>query len=257
MQNPSITLETKCWEKDWKVVLDPSRLARLRAHASYPFDEFLIFINNCEDVRPPARACEKLVRDGIISGFHIVAEHEKAVLEFFRLERQDFGSGYYYSIAELTALFLCTSSYLLHFAGDVLPQPHATWINGALALMDETAKVKVANLTWNDCFDDARHESFDVTGDWYISQGFSDQNYLVRTSDFRAPIYGETNPAGKRYPQYGGESFEKRVDAWMRNHFFWRATHRHLSYIHPTHRHAPQKRPPWWRGFTHKRARPD
>jgi|GEM_PF-4681632 len=33
-------------------------------------------------------------------------------------------------------------------------------------------------------------------------------------------------------PQYGGESFEKQVDSWMRNHNFLRLTYKHGSYIH-------------------------
>jgi hypothetical protein len=56
--------------------------------------------------------------------------------------------------------------------------------------------------------------------------------YLVRTEDFRASIYEESHEASERYPHYGGELFEKRVDSWMRNNHHLRATHRHGSYLH-------------------------
>jgi hypothetical protein len=56
--------------------------------------------------------------------------------------------------------------------------------------------------------------------------------YLVRTVDFRVLIYEEINDASERYPKYGGELFEKRVDSWMRNHGNIRATSKQASYLH-------------------------
>jgi hypothetical protein len=56
--------------------------------------------------------------------------------------------------------------------------------------------------------------------------------YLIRTEDFRAPIYEEINEASNRYPKYGGELFEKRIDSWMRNHSHTRASSKKYSYIH-------------------------
>ena len=41
-----------------------------------------------------------------------------------------------------------------------------------------------------------------------------------------------TAELSKRYPRYGGDLFEKRVDSWMRNHAFHRLTWRHGSYEH-------------------------
>jgi hypothetical protein len=55
---------------------------------------------------------------------------------------------------------------------------------------------------------------------------------MVRTADFRRAIYGEKHPDSARYPGYGGELFEKRVDSWMRNHGHLRATYRHGAYLH-------------------------
>jgi hypothetical protein len=55
--------------------------------------------------------------------------------------------------------------------------------------------------------------------------------YLVRTSDFKERIYNENNSLSERYPKYGGELFEKRVDAYMRNHDKYRITHNGISYI--------------------------
>ena len=62
--------------------------------------------------------------------------------------------------------------------------------------------------------------------------GFSDQCFLVRSKDFKASIYNESNPASERYPEHGGETFEKRVDSWMRNHNYQRLTFKHGYYLH-------------------------
>ena len=70
------------------------------------------------------------------------------------------------------------------------------------------------------------------TGDFYIGRGFSDQCYLVRTEEFRRRIYNESHPASARYPCYGGELFEKRVDSWVRNHGHLLATYKHGHYLH-------------------------
>ena len=54
----------------------------------------------------------------------------------------------------------------------------------------------------------------------------------MRTSDFRAPIYGRWHPSSARYPTYGLDGFERRVDSWMRSEGYLRATYRHASYQH-------------------------
>jgi exonuclease V gamma subunit len=65
-----------------------------------------------------------------------------------------------------------------------------------------------------------------------IGYGFSDQMYLIRTEEFRRPIYNEHNEKSSNYPDYGGELFEKRVNSWMLNHNRYRVTYLGLSYKH-------------------------
>ena len=48
-------------------------------------------------------------------------------------------------------------------------------------------------------------------------------------------IFNEQHPDSERYPVYGGELFEKRVDAYMRNHKLLRITSKHASYVHKNH----------------------
>ncbi len=231
--HPSVTVETKCWENDWEFLLKTDRIQRMVDHSAFGFARKSLLINN---VRSPEKVCaaaEKLVRSGVISGFHLVADYENEALDFFGLSRSALGSGYVYSIAELVGIYLCETEYLLHFSGDSMPSPAAGWIEAALMRFGQNPRVKVANLTWNHNYNEAASESFAQDRDFYAGYGFSDQMYLVRTSDLRSrPVYHEEHEMSARYPEYGGELFEKRIDSWMRNHEFLRLTYKHGSYEH-------------------------
>ena len=60
--------------------------------------------------------------------------------------------------------------------------------------------------------------------------------------DFRGKIYSYHHPYSDRYPQYGGELFEKRVDSWLRVNDFHRATLKNGHYIHRNFTNNPWKK---------------
>ena len=232
--HPSVTLETKCWENDWEFLLKTNRIQRLAERCGFEFARKTLLINN---VRSPGKVCvaaERLVKTGVISDFHLVSDYETEALDFFGLSKSALGKGYVYSIAELVGIYLSRTEFLLHFSGDSMPAPvGAGWIEAALRAFARDPRVKVANLTWNYKYSEAAAESFAQDDDFYIGYGFSDQMYLVRTSDLRSRRpYHEEHELSARYPEYGGELFEKRIDSWMRNHDFRRLTYRHGSYEH-------------------------
>jgi hypothetical protein len=230
---PSVALETKCWENDWEFLLKTDRIERTVAMSRFNFARKTLCINNVDD---PGKVCthaERLVKKGVLTDFVVVADEEAKALDFFQLSRDALTSGFVYSIAELVGLYVCTTDYLLHFSGDTRPTSPSEWIGAAISRFETDDRAKVANLTWNAKYAEAAAESIAGDDDFFIGYGFSDQNYLVRTSDFRSPeVYHETNPESARYPQYGGELFEKRVDSWMRNHGYYRLTYRHGAYEH-------------------------
>jgi hypothetical protein len=230
---PSVTLETKCWEQDWEFLLRTDRIERTIELSRFNFAKRTLCINNVADVGKVCRYAERLIKSGVLTDFVIVAEKEKAALDFFRLTKESLTSGFVYSIAELVGIYVCDTDYLLHFSGDSRPTTETAWLPSALARFEGDPHAKVANLTWNGNYSEAASESFAEDPDFYVGYGFSDQMYLVRTADFRNPeVYHETNPLSARYPRYGGELFEKRVDSWMRNHDYHRLTYRHASYEH-------------------------
>jgi hypothetical protein len=233
-----VTFETKCWQGDWERILTTGWLEEVIERCRDPFERRVLHINNVADPEIVARHARRKVEKGVLTGYHVVADHADAALESAGLTAESLGRGYYFSIAELVAIHLCETEYLLHFAGDCIPEAAVDWIPAALAVFAEQPRVRVANLCWNRQYRAAREEAFTRAGDFDIGYGFSDQCYLIPAAPFRAPIYHERHPDTARYPTYGGESFEKRVDAWMRTRRWYRATYRLASYLHIDARHA-------------------
>jgi hypothetical protein len=230
---PTVTLETKCWEHDWKRILDGERLRLLVERNAYPFSEKILMINNVKNYSVVSQCAERAIQQGWISKYIVVEEHAAEALDFFLISREALGIGYPYSIAELVGIFLCRSDFLLHYAGDCIPATTCDWVSRAVRLMSQNPRVKVCNLDWEENHREAKGGATEETDDFYIGPGgFSDQCYLVRSKEFRQRIYNESNPASARYPRYGGELFEKRVDSWMHNNGHLRATYKHAHYIH-------------------------
>jgi hypothetical protein len=103
----------------------------------------------------------------------------------------------------------------------------------ACKILEEDSRFVTVNPTWNYRFDSAKKESIgERIENFYIGYGFSDQCYLVRTADFKAKIYNYSHPISKRYPKYGGELFEKRIDSYMRSKGLLRLTSANETYMH-------------------------
>ena len=102
--------------------------------------------------------------------------------------------------------------------------------------MELHPEVLVANPMVNQEHRLARYEAIAEDHDWYYSCGFSDQCYLVKAERLqKRGIYNEKHLASERFPAYGGELFEKRVDSYMHNHDLRRITSKHAAYIHENH----------------------
>lgn len=230
-----VNFETKCYERDWEFHLRAGRLQKMIEYCDYKFTKKTLYINNVDDPLRVQKYADKAVSQGIIDEWILVEKHAQEVLRNFGLTKDDFKGGYYYSIQELTGIFLCKSKYLLHFSGDTMMQTRKPWIDDAIEKMEQNPRFIVANPTWSRRFDEAQAQSFDEDDQFYFGYGFSDQCYLVKPEFFRKDIYHETHADSARYPKYGGELFEKRVDSFMRTNNYFRltsktATHRHRNF---------------------------
>ena len=165
----------------------------------YPFDDKILFINNeiSRDVKFPCKTIR--VDDYIIP-----------VLDFFGLNADSFtkngNSGFWYSIAELTAIYMAKDfDYLCWVQSDC--RTKGDWITPGLKELDKkdisvVSPVSAVN-TWH------KRDGLD--------QFFSDQAYLIKVSEFRKKIYDYKEPYQPEYPFYGGASFEYKVGQYLKN----------------------------------------
>ena len=230
----AVTFDTKCYFNDWEFIIKKNRLAKMIAACNYNFTCRTLILNNFDyhtEVRPYA---DDLIKNNIIDNYYLASDYEKQTLDFFDIKKESFNGGYYYSIAELVSIYLCKTPYLLHFSSDTILQRNTAinWVDEAIEVMENQNDIIVANPTWDFKYNEAKSESFAEDEKWYYGYGFSDQCYLVKTDNFRKNIYNEMHALSERYPKYGGELFEKRVDSYMRNHQLKRITSKHCSYIH-------------------------
>lgn len=242
---PSVSFATSCWEKDWRqILLDPDYLrVRQIGNHGFPFAERILVINNVSDLEAVKEAARKKVEEGVLTRVIVAEEKAEESLSFFRLRRGDFRASrdgayaasadwvYYNALGPLTAIFACESEYLLYLTGDVRLDDPVDWIGKALRRMEKDPFVKVANLTWNGQYGEAKRESYKKDRDFFTArQGFSDQLFLVRRSDFRRPMYGEIRVDSAHFPR--GGVFERRVFSYMKNRNWERITFRRGSYTH-------------------------
>jgi hypothetical protein len=228
----SVTFATSCWERDWDILLKTKFLQNKIERNDYDFTKKALIINNVNNRVKVEKYAKEAVDKGVISDYFFVEDYIDEALEYFELTKEAFGKGYCYSNHELASIYLCLTDYLLFYTGDTWLDKKVTWVQSAIAEFEKNPEYKVANLVWNYKFDDAKMEALSELEKFYVGFGFSDQCFLVRNADFKAPIYNEVNTASERYPKYGGETFEKRVDSWMRNHEYLRLTFKQGSYLH-------------------------
>jgi hypothetical protein len=243
----TVSFATTVWEKDWRPILlnrDRLRIQQIENHC-FAFAERVLIINNVLELEAVTKIAMQLIDERIFTRFVIVAETVKEVLEFFQLDRSNFTVGkdaslyenvnpdwiYYNALGPLTALYTCNSEYLLYLTGDVtLPKP-LDWVKPSLLKMKRESRYKVANPVWNERYKEAKKESIRKEGPFYVAaQGFSDQLFLVRTDDFRQPIYGEIREDAAHFPR--GEVFEKRAFSAMKTRGWERLIYHSGSYIH-------------------------
>jgi len=246
-KKPTVCFATAVWERDWKhVLLDEQYLTKkLIANHEYPFDEKLLIINNVNDKEKVIQCANALIEKKIFTRVALAEDFANETLQFFHLEKKDFKGEnqnqafeivrpkwvYYNALAPLSAIYLCKSDYLLYVTADVSMQKPVKWIESAIDRMQRKSVYKVANLVWNDKYDEAKKESYKTDRDFFVAkQGFSDQCFLVRREDFRQPIYHEIRKDANHYPR--GDVFEKRVFSYMKNRKWKRLIYRHGSYTH-------------------------
>ncbi len=239
---PTVSFATACWERDWrKILLTSDYLSELMiGHHQFGFGEKLLVINNVNNLDEVAAAAQKKIDEGVLTRYIIASDVADQAFKQIDLRPDDLVSTdpsipsswlYYNALAPLAAIFAARGEFLLYHTGDVFMKKPVSWIEQALLLMQDNPLYKVANLTWNDRLDEVAKESIGYRKRFYVSDsGFSDQQFLIRRSDFLSSIYREIRPDASHYPR--GDVFEKRIFCAMKNRGWLRLTYAKGSYTH-------------------------
>lgn len=246
MTSPSVTFETKCYENDWQFLLKAGRLKKMIDYCDYEFDQRILYINNVNDLSLVKKYADKAINKGIIDSYVVVDEYAEKVMKAFNIEKESFKGGYYYSIQELTGIYLCKTDYLLHFSGDSLLRIRNPWIDEAILRMKNDNEILAATAFWEARkLNTKEHQEAHGDTDFFYTIGFSDQCYLINPLRFQADIYNEPDVFKDKYPSYGGELFEKRVNTYLRNHNLIRIASKNAAYRHRNYPKLQWKRWLW------------
>lgn len=208
-----ITVSTKCWEGDWRTVLERAK--------TFHFDQLVM--NNVEDPKTVEKAAKKLI-DRVIIAEEYIKEAKKA------LDCHPTPNAMPYSISELVEIYLA-DGLLVHYASDVIP-PSPEWITEAIPLLD---KYTAVSPFWEaDVNDFAKHhpQMLERTDFGFTTPYFSDQAYLIDPSVFRKKVYNHKHSIGDDFPEHGHDDFEKRIAMWLADTNQRRAVLTKYRYFH-------------------------
>ena len=108
---PSVTLETKCWEQDWEFLLKTGRIQRTIERSRFNFAKRTLCINNVADVGKVCQYAQKLVRSGVLTDLVVVAEKEKSALEFYELRKESLTFNLTITLTLRRAICRCSESW--------------------------------------------------------------------------------------------------------------------------------------------------
>ena len=224
---PTITFATSCWERDWRhVLLNPDYLAvRQIENHQFPFAEKLLIINNVNDLESVKRAAQEKIDAGVLTRY-VVAQ---GIPPLFQLTRSSFNEWQYYNaLGPFTAIHECQSDYLLYLTGDVYLKKPVNWLPKALRLMQKHPYFKVANLAWNENYDEAAKEADFRTRNFFAAQQGVDggRALFALSRPRRGPTHAlparcflsAWNPTKTHQPRPGGRT-GWRGRAWLKKSF--------------------------------------
>ena len=255
-----LTLASNCYEKNINIVTDVEYAKKLFLYGLNCIDYRILLISNVRDKEFAKKKCELLKEQKIIDDYIFSFDCSETIQQtfcgcdrktFFRkttlreklhalFRKRKISSiydGIYYSISQIASIVTCPTKWLLFITEDVQlhPEALAVWGAAAIGAINEKEEVLVANPVWNQRMDEAQKESLYEDAEFWYSECFSDQCFLInidKLKSFKGILSEKNDECEKTFPYYGGNCFERRVCAYMKNHHLLRATFKHDYYIH-------------------------
>jgi hypothetical protein len=169
-----------------------------------------------------------------------IKDEEDEVLEKFGLKTSDYQpSEIWYSLAKFIGIYYSHCDYLLYL-DDNIDVSHAgggDFIRRSIELLEEEDHYLLSMPSWEkdnkgailEWLEDGQEDE----KDFFVSSGFTDQIYLIKVEDVFKKIYdGTFHPDSARYPAYGGKSFERIIDTYMKYNRLFRMVDKNNYYIH-------------------------
>ena len=230
----TVTFSTNVYYKTYEKVLLGGFLGEQLGLINYPFTEKIITINGffaeTEQIK-----IENIIKNNFPDFKYYFTEDQPGshLLKSFNLKKDDIVPGYDYSIHHFTTFFHTASDYVFYI-GDDCPIQYIdhNFIPRSIALMEKNQSVICTQPSWDKDSSGAIGEKVYEMDDFYIELGFTDQIYLGNMRYFKAHIYSLNHPASDRYPPYGANGFERRVDSYMQTHQRYRGVDKMSYYIH-------------------------
>ena len=226
-----VTLSTKCWEGDYRQVLDTAALSEIFGPFGHAGRRQVV-LNRIVDRGDADARARRLLESGAIDVFAWADEAWPELARRLQVPETWFGPAWPYAVPELTELALATTPLVAHIAGDVRLETGEPWLPRALAVLPQAAAVSPVSPSRIEL---VRPEARAAVTGWVHNADFSDQCFLARTADLLSPeVVRATHPATGRYPKPGGAlTFEARVGAWLRQTGRIRLVDIRRGYRHP------------------------
>ena len=260
-----VTIASGCYELDYKILLISKYGEKhFCKKAGDVFSQRLLLINNVNDQNEVVKLAERAKQSYLFDEYLWVSEIEEKAIESlgkrgvsrdsFREKNNLVGNirkikngkkpsvysdGYISSIPAICALYACKTDYLLYLDDDAVligdTADSFSWINDAITIMEQDKRYVVANPIWNKKYNEAKRESIYELDNFYVSQGFSNQCFMVNAKRVRTEFDFNEKTNKKlvdKYPSYAGNCFERRFATYMYNHGLYRLTAKTSNYIH-------------------------
>jgi len=227
----TVGFSTNVYENSYKQTLLSDYIREQLKILAYNFSEYVITVNNVNDRAEVERIIKERFPD---FKYYFTDDDSEEVLKSFNLTREDITPGYWYSVNDFCAIRHSESDYLLHYGDDckLVQLDNHNFVADSIVVMDGNDKLISSMPAWDSSLYGPRNES---NGDYkndnfYAGCGFSDQLYIAKMSVFKTDIYHYHHGDSDRFPI--GNTFERRVDAYMRCQEKWRIIHKRSYYDH-------------------------
>lgn len=227
----TIAFQTSCYENSYPLLLKDGLLdTYLNCFKHIDFSEKFIILNNINDEEKVINLLNKYPDFKWYDSYN----ESVKVLPHFGLIPSDFPYGVYYSIQHFIGLYYTKSDYLIHISEDCnIDNLNSQFILDSIDILESNDDYICALPRWmKDPELGAKEEAQKEDGKFYIAQGFSDQVNIYKTKIFKQDIYHFEHPDSNRFPPKGGNSFERRVNSYLKVKNKFRAIHKDYYYIH-------------------------